>query len=1167
MHLRAAQETPRLVTAVDGHQIKSYGSRDMELQLTDASGAMRDEDVTCEAVNMQGYDMILGYDWLQHANPDINWALGTWLWRPPSPSQISQKKEENTLIAFVEAGKIRKEVRRGGMLGILWCQPWKDSIRLNMIHEGEALPLEYEDFKDVFDSDNADRLPENASHDHAIDLFPGKQPPHRPIYSLSPNELEVLRAYLQDNLNRGWIRPSKSPAGAPILFVQKKDGSLRLCVDYRGLNEVTIKNRHPLPLVQESLDRLAGAKIYTKLDLRDAYHRIRIKEGDEWKTAFRTRYGHYEYCVMPFGLANAPATFQAYINRALSDTLDVFVVVYLDDILIYSNDEKSHRYHVREVLSRLRHYRLYVKHSKCLFHTTQVEFLGFIVTPRGVEMDKSRIDSIMSWPAPQSIFDVQQFVGFANFYRRFIRHYSVKIAALNDLIRGPDAQKKGRNKRQEGFIFTQAAQEAFEETKRCFVDAPVLAHFDPSRDSQLETDASGYAISGIYSQKQDDGQWHPVAFYSRKLISAETRYETHDLEMLAIVDAFKTWRHYLEGTQKPVVVWSDHANLRAFMSTKELSKRQARWAERLAAFDFVILHQPGLKNPADAPSRRPDYARDALLHQVDPYQQKLFGKLRTSMKQGPFADDDPEAPLMAAALMQGQECQAVGDIDSPELLSTRARAKQALAGETALNATSTASMVEYIREVQGQDPQLQQINHKIEAIGGAGRLGGTPWSRSEEGLLRFDGRVFIPREPALIAEILKVHHDDPYAGHYREKRTYEAIRSKYHWDGMRSQIREYVRQCHTCQLDAVHRHKPYGLLEPLPVPQQPWQWMSVDFITGLPSSKWDGKTYNAIMVVVDLFTKHSLYVPTTKELDAAGLADLFYEKVMTHYGMPENLVSDRGTVFTSEFWSFFCHQLGTRRRLSTAYHPQTDGQTERQNQTLEYYLRHYVCWRQNDWAKWLPLAQFVYNTTIHSALGISPAEALYGVRPELRTSVNDPSKPVHADAKHRIAAIRHLRRELEHRLQRSKENMKKAYDRKHQEMTFRIGDWVMADNKHMDRDRPNEKLDHKRVGPFQVAGLAGKQAYELIMTPRYRNVHPTQHVSRLEPYQGPPIRDEHPDPVMVEGAPEFYVERILEAKRWGRGVRYLVKWKGLRRQREHLGATLKHGRHRSTGFI
>jgi hypothetical protein len=299
-----------------------------------------------------------------------------------------------------------------------------------------------------------------------------------------------------------------------------------------------------------------------------------------------------------------------------------------------------------------------------------VEFLGFIVTPRGVKMDKSRIDSIISWPAPQSIFDVQQFVGFANFYRRFIRHYSVKIAALNDLIRGPDVQKKGRNKKQEGFIFTQAAQEAFEETKQCFKDAPVLAHFDPSRDSQLETDASGYAISGIYSQKQDDGQWHPVAFYSRKLISAETRYETHDLEMLAIVNAFKTWRHYLEGTQKPMVVWSDHANLRTFMSTKELSKRQARWAERLAAFDFVILHKPGLKNPADAPSRRPDYARDAPSHQVDPYQQKLFEKLKTSLKQGPLADDDPEAPTMAATLIQGQECQAVGGIDSLELLPT-----------------------------------------------------------------------------------------------------------------------------------------------------------------------------------------------------------------------------------------------------------------------------------------------------------------------------------------------------------------------------------------------------------------------------------------------------------------------------------------------------------------
>ena len=1166
-HLEDTEETPRLVTAVDGHKIQSYGSRNLDLELTDASGTRRRQKLALEAVDMSGYEAILGHDWLQQANPDIDWSTGDWHWRPSQESSQENARElqerleltESSSIDFVNDHKLRKEVRRGGKMGLLYCQSWGDiPIRLSVMQANETLPPEYAEFADVFDTEKAEMLPEHAAHDHAIDLFPEKQPPHRPIYSLSPKELEVLRNYLQENLKRGWIRPSKSPAGAPILFVQKKDGSLRLCVDYRGLNEITIKNRHPLPLVQESLDRLAGAKIYTKLDLKDAYHRIRIKSGDEWKTAFRTRYGHYEYCVMPFGLANAPATFQAYINRALSDVLDVFVVVYLDDILIYSNDEKQHRRHVKEVLARLRQYKLYAKRSKCLFHTKIVEFLGFIVTPEGVKMDTSRIESIMDWPAPRSIFDVQQFVGFANFYRRFIRHYSTRVAALNDLIRGPDAQRKGRNKKQEGFIFTKEAEQAFEDTKRCFAEAPVLAHFHPLRDSQVETDASGYAISGIYSQKQDDGQWHPVAFYSRKLMDAETRYETHDGEMLAIVEAFKTWRHYLEGAQKPVIVWSDHANLRAFMSTKGLTKRQARWAERLAAFDFVILHRPGLKNPADAPSRRPDYAEEEGSKQEDPYQQKLFAKLRLSLQHGPFAELDPKATKLAAISAQDDqavhthrptqamdECRAVGVIDGPERPSTRAEARRALAGETALNVEPTVSMVELIRTVQSRDKELQRINQVIEATGKAGRLRGTPWSKSQaDGLLRFHGKVFIPREPALIEEIMQVHHDDPQAGHYRQRRTIEAISRKYHWKSMHQDIREYVQECHLCQLNVVHRHKPYGLLEPLPVPEKPWQWMSVDFITGLPPSKWAGKTYDAIMVVMDLFTKYSLYVPTTKDVDAAGLAELFYEKIMPAFGMPENLVSDRGTVFTSEFWSSFCYLLGTRRRLSTAYHPQTDGQTERQNQTLEYYLRHYVNWQQDDWARWLPLAQFAYNTTKHTALNMSPAEALCGARPALRTSVNEQTQQVHVDAENRVKGIEKMRRGLDQRLKQSKETMKRAYDRKHQEMTFRIGDWVALSNKHLGTDRPSTKLDHKRDGPFQIAGTVGKQAYKLILTPRYRHIHPTQHVSRLEPYFGPPHRSERPDPVVIDEQPEWFVERILDTKPRGRGVQYLVKWKG-----------------------
>ena len=373
------------------------------------------------------------------------------------------------------------------------------------------IPSGLRDLLRVFSGRRAHILPQNSEYDHAIDLEEGKTPPNLPIYNLSRKELEILREYLDSSLEKGWIRPSKSPAGAPILFVPKPDGTMRLCVDYRGLNKITIKNRYPLPLVSEMLDRLSRAKIFTKLDLRDAYHRLRIKEGDEWKTAFKTRYGHFEYCVLPFGLANAPATFQSYIHRALGGLLDRTCVVYLDDILIYSEDEDQHEQHVREVLERLDDWGLYAKASKCVFNTKQVEFLGYIVTPKGVVMDPVRVQTIQEWPEPESYRDVQVFLGFANFYRRFIHDYSDVARHLSDHIaeasrdpargaKGSKAAKKtkkGPTKWHRPWTWPGEVQEAFRELRAKFTEAPLLRHFDPDQPLMVITDASNFALAGI----------------------------------------------------------------------------------------------------------------------------------------------------------------------------------------------------------------------------------------------------------------------------------------------------------------------------------------------------------------------------------------------------------------------------------------------------------------------------------------------------------------------------------------------------------------------------------------------------------------------------------------------------------------------------------------------
>lgn len=316
------------------------------------------------------------------------------------------------------------------------------AVNLKKEEDLPELPREIQDFDDVIIAGNVAGRPLPEGVEHAIDLEPGERPPFRPLYNLSVKELAALREYLEQALKNGWIKRSVSEAGAPILFVPKKDSSLRLCVDYRGLNAITKKNRHPLPLISETLDRLGRATVFSALDLKDAYHRIPIKRGDEWKTAFRTRYGHFEYNVMPFGLTNAPATFQAYINRAMVGLVDVCCVVYLDDILVYSDTREQHVRDLRAVLERLRRFALYASWKKCKFFTDEVAFLGYTVSTAGVSMDRSRVATVEDWPTPTTFREVQIFLGFANFYRRFIKQYAKIVGPLTALSKGAKNGKK-----------------------------------------------------------------------------------------------------------------------------------------------------------------------------------------------------------------------------------------------------------------------------------------------------------------------------------------------------------------------------------------------------------------------------------------------------------------------------------------------------------------------------------------------------------------------------------------------------------------------------------------------------------------------------------------------------------------------------------------------------
>ncbi|EDN07175.1 hypothetical protein HCAG_03706 [Histoplasma mississippiense (nom. inval.)] len=1174
----------------DGTKCHRFGIIQTKCEATDSEGTSKGSSLLLHAVNIIDEDVILGLPWLRENNPLIDWVTQAWRYRLTDeeaaieePEEFHRKNLEDKIESiYCVAGDL--DLEAGGEAATLTAR-----LAVMSTTEGGRTQRLFTDYKDVFSEKEAAKFPDTKVR-HKIHLEEGATAPYGPLYNLSVKELDVLRKYLEEAQSKNWIRPSKSPAGAPILFVPKKDGRLRLCVDYRGLNKVTVKDRYPLPLIDEMIDRLSGARVFSKIDIRDAYHRIRVNEDDIWKTAFRTKYGNFEYLVLPFGLCNAPATFQAYINEALRGLVDVSCIVYLDDILIFSKTEKEHDSHVREVLDRLRRHQLYANTEKCSFYTQEIDFLGYIVGVDGISMDRSRVSAIEDWPAPRTYREVQVFLGFANFYRRFIYAYSRIAAPLTDLLKG---SVKGR--KTGPFILTQDAVRAFEELKQAFADATMLNHFDPGLPSQCETDASGNGVCGIFSQltpetfqrwkdrglitSGDTGNGMPVGegFFTElqgAVNGDQWPSSPRSYRSRKEVESFKIWRHYLQGCKYPVQVLTDHANLRYFLTTKSLTGRQARWAELLSEYDFFIRYRPGRLNPADAPSRRPDY--DIVDGDEDPtkgplpsLQKKLAAGGWGSLKLGNGAGKAAARPYTGGGELGSP--QGTGT-EGHELLVPRFAAIELAEDETVYN-LPTQRLLEFIGELQQGDALTAARIQKLKEEGSGSNLeGASPerggaaeepsrWQLGECGLLLLNGSVFVPRSRAVRQELLRIHHDDPHAGHFGLEKTEELLRRKYVWDKLRTDVKEYVETCDVCQRIKVPRHKQYGELAPLPVPKGPWQDLSMDFIVDLPKST-RVKGYDSILVIVDRFTKMAKYIPTHKKVKAPELADLFLDAIIRDHGSPKSLVSDRGSLFTSKYWSAFCYHLTIRRLLSTAFHPQTDGQTERQNQTLEHHLRAFCSYHQNDWPRHLPTAEFAYNNAKNATLKVSPFYACYGYNPSLPSDVADdvlkggidsrnverdrgteyPSVP---EVKARLELLDRIHGEAAKSIRRAQERQAEYYNRKHLPMKFSIGDQVLLSAKNIKTTRPCKKLSERWLGPFQIIRVVGKQAYELKLTSGFKSIHPVFHISYLEPYkQRPGAEPPRPDGVEIEGNTEYLVEGILDKRMHYNKVQYLVKWEG-----------------------
>ena len=941
------------------------------------------------------------------------------------------------------------------------------------------LPTWLTDLYDAFLPRLADELPPRRAWDHKIELMPGKEPPYLKNRPLSPAELRVVRKWLDDNLEKGFIRESRARCAAPLLLAAKPGGGVRICQDYRGLNNVTIKNRYPLPLIRETLDSICKAKVFSKLDIIAAFNKLRIAEGHEWKTAFITRFGLYESLVMPFGLCNAPASFQNYINHTLFDLLDKICTAYLDDVIVYSESKKAHREHVREVVERLREAGLQIDVNKCEFETTKTKYLGLIIRPGGIEMDSEKVAAIVSWQPPGVVRDLQRFLGFANFYRRFIEGFSKICKPLNDLLR-----------KDTKWYWGEPQQKAFDELKGAFSVAPVLALFDYDKKTVLETDASDWASGGILSQYDDEGRLRPVAYFSSRHTAQECNYEIYDKELLAIIKCMEEWRPELQGTQDPVEIVTDHKNLEYFTTTKSLNQRQVRWSEFLSQFNFRIVYRPGTKAVRpDALSRKPE-DRPA---KANPNDDRIKNRQRTVLPSTLF-DSETLEDLLIEANKAGNVKAAPIELILPEM----DRPINEIVEVAYANSEMATDMITALR-----DPEVRRWPRKWRKELRLSMMD----CKVVNGKIYFRDRLFIPQNDELRTQIIYRMHSTGPAGHPGRVKTIDLVSRAYWWPRLTRDVAEYVRACELCTRTKASRSAPPGFLQPLPVPFRSWSDISIDYITPLPDCTRGGQTYKHMLVVVCRLTKMRHFIPTVSLL-ADELVRVFIGRVYSLHGAPDNIVSDRGTQFISDFWRQLSSRLGIALKPSSAFHPQTDGQTERVNSGVEQYLRAFMNFHQDDWVDWLPLAEFAANNTTSETIGVSPFFANYGFNPRLGVEPSQPCPPTRSTPQKReffranIVADRFGRildqlKALARQSQSRYEENANVY--REESPRYQEGQQVMLDTRNLKTNRPMKKGDDKWAGPFLVLKAYPRSC--LIAIPDNWRVFPVFHTSLLRPWE------------------------------------------------------------------
>lgn len=878
---------------------------------------------------------------------------------------------------------------------------------------------------------------------HEIPLL-DSAPVRQPYRRIPPAQYEAVRAHIQQLVDSQVARESSSPYSSPIVVVQKKDGNIRLCVDYRQLNAKTHRDAYPLPRIDESLDALTGARWFSTLDLASGYNQVEMAEHDRKKTAFCTPFGLFEFNRMPFGLCNAPATFQRLMERLFGDQRHQSVLLYLDDVIVFSSTVQQHMERLEVVFQRLQQQNLKVKLSKCHFFQKQVLYLGHVVSEQGVATDPEKVAAVQNWRRPTHLSGLRSFLGFTSYYRKFVEGYSKLAAPLHHLV-GQLSPRKGKTPNIPLLArWDEKCEQAFQSLREKLCTAPVLAFADFAKPFVLEVDASHLGLGAVLSQEHD-GKLRPVAYASRSLKRTERNMENYSsmkLEFLALKWAVcERFREYLLGNA--FIVYTDNNPL-CHLQTAKLGAIEQRWASELASFNFTLKYRPGRSNSnADALSRLP--LEEASWGMAVPRQLiESVGGPKELVK----ATCSEMTALPCSTRPDLASLQALDPVVGPVLkLWRRGRLPDA-------------------REKEGLSKESRELIRKwdrlLEKEGCLYRL-----TYSSDGIKEVH-QLLLPQ--SLHKEVFTSLHDAH--GHQGVDRTTDLVRSRCFWPGMLRDVDRWCRECQRCVLAKAVRPKVKTYMGTLQA-SSPNEILAIDFTMLEPAS--DGR--ENVLVLTDIFTKYTLAIPT-RDQRASTVADVLVRSWFHLLGAPKRLHSDRGRNFESNIIQQLCKLYDIKKSRTTAYHPQGNGQCERFNRTLHDLLRTLPPDKKKRWPQYISQLTYAYNTTAHQSTGVSPYFLMFGRQPQLPVDFllgSSGEEPSGGSVEDWINEHQHNMKEaygqVRERLQERLERRNLKHDVGIQDVGFREGELVYLKN-HQVRGR-NKIQDAWNPCMFRVVRCPG----------------------------------------------------------------------------------------------